>query len=90
MKLMFYTILVVIIASLLTWSIGKIEPKQQFEYVKSYAYDISSSISSGISDLASSASKLKDRLKSEYDVAADAYKDSVIEEEKPKTFGFKP
>lgn len=68
-KLIFYTAPVVIVASLLTWSIGKIEPKQQFEYIKSYAYDISSNISSKISDLTSSASKLKNRLKSEYDVA---------------------
>ena len=89
-KLMFYMALIVITASLLTWLIGKIDPKQQFEYVKTYVYNISSSISSSVSDLTSSASKLKNRLKTEYDVAADTYKSSVIEEEKPKTFGFKP
>ncbi|MBQ8870807.1 MAG: hypothetical protein IJ019_05470 [Alphaproteobacteria bacterium] len=90
MKLLLYMVAIIAVSSLLFWAIGKIHPKQQFEYAKSYVYDISSNISSKISDLTSSASKLKNRLKSEYNVAADVYKDSIDEVEQPKTFGFRP
>ena len=89
MKAVLYLAIFGLIACLLIWSIGNIEPKNQWEYVKSYVCNIGEKISTHVSDLTSSASKLKDRLILEYNIAADSHKNSV-QEELPETFGFKP
>ncbi len=73
MKALLYLVGLIAVGSFSAWVIYGLTPQQQWERVSASLSGASSEISSHVSDTASSASKLKNRLSSEFDQASDVY-----------------
>jgi len=73
MKALLYLVGFIAVGVFLAWLIYGLTPQQQWDKVSAYVAGASSEISSHISDTASSATKLKNRLGSEFNQASDVY-----------------
>lgn len=73
MKALIYLAGFIAIGVFSAWVIYGLTPEQQLNRVKAYIQGASTEISSHVSDTASSATKLKNRLGSEFNEASDVY-----------------
>ena len=73
MKALLYLASFIAISVFSVWVIYGLTPNQQLDKVMSYLSDTGSTISTHLSDTASSANKLKNRLGQEFNNASDVY-----------------
>lgn len=73
MKALIYLAGFIAIGVFSAWVIYGLTPEQQLNKVRAYLQGAGSEISSHVSDTASSATKLKNRLGSEFNEASDVY-----------------
>ena len=73
MKALLYLAGLIAVGVFSAWVIYGLTPQQQWERVSAAFSGASSEISTHVSDTASSAAKLKNRLTSEFDQASDVY-----------------
>ena len=80
MKALIYLVGLIALVCCSLWMFCGFTPEQQLNKVKQYISGTSLAISSHVSDTANTATKLKNRLGSEFDKASDVYHGKEKEE----------